>query len=662
MARKCQVCGSRKWRKDKVTGNAVCEEGHVLQDFRSENHVVDGMPTHALTKRRLVRGPRHNKRKEEGRANPEFYHHEEAEYLRLQGLQILLRLQVQALSKLWSLPEAFEMIVRDLWAYQLAISSLPLLPDSSEPPETPSPRLPSSTKLKGNQSDVEMDHKSDERESDSNDSLNNDEKDSEDDDGGTDSELDAEVLERLTDSEKEEQELKEMSPNGQRRHAKWKRRRRLRVSDTIVTLVVGLWILRIPAMYVDLETVINEVKIPYIDFGHTTFLSDEMKRHMNRDVLIGISPLRSPTPSALHRSCKVFARVLYRRYGIHVPEVNVHPIAWRVVSSLATTYAQTLRLLALLDINISLLERDIASFTRRIRSKTRLPGQDSDTDTDQASEEKRETYERTKYYLDIPAPEVSVAAAWMIIMKMAYGLDGMTRSALLTMDPLINMPDGVTWIDELRKRTDRGTLKGSRRGLDKQDFISMDEQDIDAYLFKCESVLLNHRQDIPDANPFTLSTAGSPPVSLIPPNSWHSHHINTQTVTHAPLRQDETNRTLPLMPGEKILSYDSTDITGELEDTFEVVLRAASEVVGWETTDLMGLLEVLERRLERIRMTKGDEEEGWKDARGRSSRLGLNRQGSGSGTRSVVVSREASRSRSGSMARRGRLRASRSFG
>jgi hypothetical protein len=31
MRKKCPVCGSRKWRKDAVTGNAVCEDGHVFQ-------------------------------------------------------------------------------------------------------------------------------------------------------------------------------------------------------------------------------------------------------------------------------------------------------------------------------------------------------------------------------------------------------------------------------------------------------------------------------------------------------------------------------------------------------------------------------------------------------------------------------------------------------
>jgi len=30
-AKACPVCGSNKWRKDAISGNAACEEGHVFQ-------------------------------------------------------------------------------------------------------------------------------------------------------------------------------------------------------------------------------------------------------------------------------------------------------------------------------------------------------------------------------------------------------------------------------------------------------------------------------------------------------------------------------------------------------------------------------------------------------------------------------------------------------
>lgn len=83
MARKCPQCGSRKWRKDAISGSVVCEEGHVLsvshpledleaqadgQGIRSENLVAEANG-HALQKRRTTKGPRVNKRKTEGQAS-----------------------------------------------------------------------------------------------------------------------------------------------------------------------------------------------------------------------------------------------------------------------------------------------------------------------------------------------------------------------------------------------------------------------------------------------------------------------------------------------------------------------------------------------------------------------------------------------------------------
>lgn len=41
-------------------------------------------------------------------AEREDYEGEDAEYLRLQALQLLLRTQVQAIRKLWDLPEVYE--------------------------------------------------------------------------------------------------------------------------------------------------------------------------------------------------------------------------------------------------------------------------------------------------------------------------------------------------------------------------------------------------------------------------------------------------------------------------------------------------------------------------------------------------------------------------
>jgi len=38
-------------------------------------------------------------------------------------------------------------------------------------------------------------------------------------------------------------------------------------------------------------------------------------------------------------------------------------------------------------------------------------------------------YERTRWNQDVIMPELSVVAAWVVVMKLAYGLDGRDRLA-----------------------------------------------------------------------------------------------------------------------------------------------------------------------------------------------------------------------------------------
>ena len=37
-------------------------------------------------------------------------------------------------------------------------------------------------------------------------------------------------------------------------------------------------------------SLVNQVKIPFIDFGHTNLLPTEMRKHMNASVIRAISP------------------------------------------------------------------------------------------------------------------------------------------------------------------------------------------------------------------------------------------------------------------------------------------------------------------------------------------------------------------------------------
>lgn len=169
----------------------------------------------------------------------------------------------------------------------------------------------------------------------------------------------------------------------------------------------------------------NTNRIPYIDFAKSTLISPEMAKHMNHDVQISLRPTRSPSPLYLFKRTRKFARILTRTYGLSFPEINVQPVAWKVISQLggtgefiifctelsAITHAQALAFLELIDANMTLNDTESAPVVRKRRN----------------SESATTTSERTRRYLDVVMPELSFAAAWVVVMKMAYGLDGRER-------------------------------------------------------------------------------------------------------------------------------------------------------------------------------------------------------------------------------------------
>ena len=83
-----------------------------------------------------------------------------------------------------------------------------------------------------------------------------------------------------------------------------------------------------------------------------------------------------------------------------------------------------MRLLEVLDVNLTLTATHTQTISRKVsrrrsaRSLSRPPSRGP-------VEEK--TIERTSRYEDVWLPEVSVAAALIMVMKMAYGLDGINR-------------------------------------------------------------------------------------------------------------------------------------------------------------------------------------------------------------------------------------------
>jgi hypothetical protein len=148
---------------------------------------------------------------------------------------------------------ALQIVVRDLWAYQLAIHRLPI---SSDTPSSPIRPVSPVEVLARPTDKTENDYDSDAESSKSGSSGRSKGEagysgsDKEDKSEGVDEELLAQLSDVSSDSE-----MMRMRTSTKRRPSKkeGKKKARLKIVDTVVTLVVALWVLRVPVMNVEIE-------------------------------------------------------------------------------------------------------------------------------------------------------------------------------------------------------------------------------------------------------------------------------------------------------------------------------------------------------------------------------------------------------------------------
>lgn len=128
------------------------------------------------------------------------------------------------------------------------------------------------------------------------------------------------------------------------------------------------------------------------------------------------------------------------------------------------TYEEVLALLRLIDVNLSIVAREYMTVKPGFsegqageggNTKQKKKGKGKEKEEEQAKRKQSEYDRPTKTY-DVIMPEISIAAAWVIVMKFAYGLDGTERQALLPDDPLIGRPRPEDWLQELKKRKQHG--------------------------------------------------------------------------------------------------------------------------------------------------------------------------------------------------------------
>lgn len=350
------------------------------------------------------------------------------------------------------------------------------------------------------------------------------------------------------------------------------------------------------------------------------------------------------------------------RYFYHLPIFPwkvmgaIRRLFWKLIHHVAAIHQMTIRLLRLMNINFRLITRQIALVTRPVRGrrlgdnsiptkndgKRRRTGSpekdgrggkmkgkekemlsDNEVDDDDTEEEEEEgeegrgarskekekgkevweTYERTKMMYDELPPEVSVAAAWVIVMKMLYGLDGRPRKAIVSEDPAIGLPQEAPWLKELCERFENGLFKTRDRGPSKKlNFMTMPEDGLDAFLNKSEEILLDHRAPVPDANRFPLPPFKPQQLPIIPPNTWAAHHSSLLMIPHTEISPlTHSSEPLPLMPGEKIRSYSTSDRAGMLPKQYETVLKCAAQSIGWKKSVLGKIVKVFERKLIKVK-------------------------------------------------------------
>ncbi|GBE79719.1 hypothetical protein SCP_0209200 [Sparassis crispa] len=575
--RRCPVCGSRQWHKEPSSGLITCNEGHVLQSYRNETREVTELGPHTLRKRTLKSN---RKRKEkQSNADPKLYHGERARYHYFQCLQLILRMQVAALTRLWELPPEFEMVCRDIWTLHLEL--LPQ-PPPAEPLEAmhgegdkKQTEQSSQVQVDTQPADISDGEEPEEEAKDSSDESSSSESDEDEDDA----ELAALMRENSSSSSSSDEDIeKQPKKNVSKKGVQGIRssRRYDSPASNISVLVLACWTLRLPVIYMDFVRLIEAYELPYLD--PVRLLPTSLAQHLTKHTAHALSPHHSPKPVYLHIQTSRLARLMYSTYEISTPEMNAPPILWRAVRGLRgtpTLYMLAKTLARVLSIPLT-LHRSLASGFKR---------------TEQG--------EHGWHRYDNAVPEVSLAATVIIVMKMVYGLDGEVRHPQEKDDPARTLPllsDLLACIKDLdeRSKMDEDAIFSAKSPMS---VVDLSEPMLDKYLDFCERALLVREDKRTErhvmADFFPLHPAPAPPASKAGSESEPLRRLT------APEISLDAESQLLLSPAESYSIYNTQDILGTLPEQLELVIKRASSWAGLDEEYLCGVVERFERRLVR---------------------------------------------------------------
>ncbi|KAJ8481779.1 hypothetical protein ONZ51_g5780 [Trametes cubensis] len=502
-------------------------------------------------------------------------------------------MQVSALTRLWQLPPEFEMICRDVWALHLA-----LLPN----PPSPEPLLheqdtvvtgssPSKGKQTARQSAKPGESDDEGAAIDRDDTDKDEDKDEERSSRSSSSGSDTDGSDRDSELDELMRENSETSSSDEGEHRGTPKPR----SAARVRKKRPCWTLRLPIMYMDLVKLVESYDLPYLDA--LRLLPETMTQHLRKHTVQALSPHFPPSPLHLHRLASRLARLMYSKYDIFTPEMNAAPILWKSVHCLSgtpTLYVLTKKLARLVSIPLT-LHRSLAPALTR--------------------EKKRDP---TFHKQDSAVPEVALVAAVIVVMKLAYGLDGTPRYATVLLkkpaesmfsilafcrrrprdkdDPACALPVLEDLIRAIRAADETTEATRPPYSMDAhRSVLDMDDKMLDEYLDFCERALLPRADRLPPRNITTDHFPLSEDSALARPSLESvGSELPAQPAMNANPVDDRPD---VLRPGQDYRIYNTQDILGTVPEDLEVVVTRAAKWAGVDEDYVLGVVERFERRV-----------------------------------------------------------------
>ncbi|KAH9482730.1 hypothetical protein JR316_0004830 [Psilocybe cubensis] len=557
----------------------------LLNNSLSETTEITEVGPHAMRKRTLK-----SKRKKgkASNANPKLYHGARGRYHYFLCLQLILRKQIAALTKIWELPPEFEIICRDVWALNLA-----LLPDP--PPAEPyhhavetqiHDEVDPVVDIKAFSSSMKQDLDGASEDEQANDDDANEKEEHSDTDEDEEEEEDAELellMQENSDlsssSEDELGESKISGPESGQPKMEGGRKGRFRYESplsTIAVLVVTCWMMRIPVMYRDFTRLIEKYEIPYLNGVKS--LPESMTEHLTKHNVQALSPPHAPRTMAMHKVASRLAKKLNSNYGIYVPEINAASILWRITKEMGGTpllYRLAKRVASVLSVPLTL-------------HWTLAPGL-----------AKLKPSDAFRHHYDGVPPEASLLGALIIVIKMVYGLDGTTRGpedgdiddvACL----LGSEEEFLKQINKLTKDEQREMKFDSRRQLNVGD---MTDEEMDEYIAFCaKAVGYGESDSVVERffGPVSVGRSGGETGG-----HWLAEDEGAGTGIGAAAAAGGSSGNEGCRRAEYGAEYkiwNSRDVDGAVPAGYEAVMRRGETLVGM---NIGGMLAAFERRLVR---------------------------------------------------------------